>query len=416
MVLCKLLLEQGIDFSVAHCNFQLRGTESDGDQEFVQQTANSLGLEAHIKSFDTLEYARNKKLALQLAARELRYAWFEELLDSTGSDFLLTAHHADDNLETFLINLSRGSGLKGLSGIPKKINRIRRPLLPFSRESLQLYAESKGLSWREDTSNQQNKYLRNKIRNELMPKLKEVLPTLPDGFASTVHHLGEAQTILKDRLEEIEKEVIKRSGEVSRLDIKAIQSLSHPGAYLYELLSPHGFTQWQDIEDLLTAQSGKMVFSATHRLLKDRDLLLLQSIESLPDAQMEYPVAEGQTSLELDNSKLLFNLVAQDEMRLLSRDTKPEPNAVYLDLEKLNFPLLVRKWQKGDYIYPKGMRGKKKLSKFFTDEKLSIPQKENIWLLCSENEIAWIVGHRSDERFKVTDKTKSALHVEWIQK
>jgi tRNA(Ile)-lysidine synthase len=411
VVLCELLLDAEVDFSVAHCNFQLRGSESDADEKFVEEKARSLELEVHLKKFETQDYAREHGLSIQLAARELRYQWFDEILDKTHSDYLITAHHADDNLETFLINLSRGSGLKGLTGIPERNGRIRRPLLPFQREEVEAFARLKNISWREDRSNARSEYLRNRIRNELLPLMKETIPNLSTGFSSTLEHLKESQFILNDRIAEIWKEITASQGDLIEIDIAGIESLSHPKAYLYGLFSEFGFTQWTDIKELLTAQSGKMVFSSTHRLLKDRDCLLLQEIDSLPDTEQNQIIRAGQESAELSSGTLRLHLKAAADEEVVN--TK---NVASFDADKLIFPLTVRKWQKGDYFYPKGMRGRKKLSKFFKDEKLSIPEKENIWLLCAENEVAWIVGFRSDERFKVTEETKSVLHVEWIPK
>jgi len=411
MVLCELLQDAGVNFSIAHCNFQLRGIESDEDQKFVEEKARSLNLEVHLKKFDTQDYAREHGLSIQLAARELRYQWFDEILDKTHSDYLITAHHADDNLETFLINLSRGSGLKGLSGIPERNGRIRRPLLPFQREEIEAYAGLKKIEWREDRSNVQSKYLRNRIRNELVPLMREAIPNLSTGFRSTLDHLKESQFILDERLAQIWKELTATQGDLIEIDISGLKSLSHPKAYLYGLFSEFGFTQWTDIEELLRAQSGKMVFSKTHRLLKDRNRLLLQKIDSLPDADQSRVIHEGQKTVELSSGTLRLELkMAANE------EVVKTTNAVSFDADKLIFPLTVRKWQKGDYFYPAGMHGRKKLSKFFKDEKLSIPEKENIWLLCAENEVAWIVGLRLDERFKATEETKSVLHVEWIPK
>lgn len=411
VVLCELLQEAHVDFSVAHCNFQLRGRDSDDDQEFVKELAESHNLEVHTKKFDTEDYAKEHGLSVQIAARELRYQWFDELLGLTQSEFLITAHHADDNLETFLINLSRGSGLKGLTGIPERNERIRRPLLVFPKEEIQAFAIEKELIWREDRSNVQNKYLRNRIRNELVPLMKETLPGILTGFGRTLNYLKESQVILNDRLEAAWEEITESKGHITAIDIAGIQSLSHPKAYLYGFLSKFGFSQWTDIEELLTAQSGKMIYSPTHRLLKDRLHLLLQNIESLPDAEQSRFINLDQPSIELSSGTLRLQIKQKP-----FEDCSKSLNHVDLDAEKVKFPLVVRKWRKGDYFNPKGMRGRKKLSKFFKDEKLSIPEKENIWLLCAENEVAWVVGLRSDERFKVTDETKSVLHVEWIPK
>jgi tRNA(Ile)-lysidine synthase len=241
--------------------------------------------------------------------------------------------------------------------------------------------------------------------------MKETIPNLSTGFGSTLEHLKEAQFILDDRLAEIWEDITANKGDLIEIDISGLKSLSHPKAYLYGLFSEFGFTQWADMEELLSGQSGKMVYSSTHRLLKDRDSLLLQKIDSLPDAEQSRIIHKGQESVELGSGTLRLELKTTAK-ELVVKTT----HVASFDADKLVFPLIVRKWQKGDYFYPKGMHGRKKLSKFFKDEKLSIPEKENIWLLCAENEVAWIVGLRSDERYKVTEETKSVLHVEWIPK
>lgn len=416
MVLCHLLQLNEIDFSVAHCNFQLRGEDSDKDETFVREKCESEGLQVYSNRFDTLKYSRKKKISVQVAARELRYNWFKELLDETGSDYLLTAHHADDNLETFLINLSRGSGLKGLTGIPERNGKIRRPLLPFSREEIDDYAAIHKISWREDLSNMQKKYLRNRIRHELIPVMKETIPSLSIGFRSTLNHLKASRSLLEDRFSEAWKSISRDNGKLIEIDITALQSLGYPKAYLHGLFSGFGFNQWSDIQDLLTAQSGKMIYSDTHRLLKDRDQVLLQRLDSLPIGQQSHRIGADQKSAELNNGTLLFKTISTQKENSDLSEITPSRNMAILDANQLKFPFTVRKWQKGDYFYPKGMTGKKKLSKFFKDEKLSIPEKENIWLLCAGNEVAWVIGRRSDERFKVTDQTQSVLHVEWIPK
>lgn len=304
MVLCELLLENQIDFSVAHCNFQLRGRDSDDDQRFVEEMGLKKGLEVHCKKFETKTYAKERGLSVQIAARELRYNWFDKLLDKTQADYLVTAHHADDNLETFLINLSRGSGLKGLRGIPERNGRIRRPLLKVLREGIETFAREKKIAWREDRSNAQSEYLRNRIRNELVPVMKETIPNLLTGFGNTLDHLKESQVILEDRLSEIWKEVSQTKNDLTEIDVAKIESLSHPKAYLHGLLSEYGFTQWSDIEELLTAQSGKMVFSPTHRLLKDRKRFLLQRIDALPENEQSQIIRQGQLSADLSSGTL----------------------------------------------------------------------------------------------------------------
>ena len=416
MVLCELLTRAGVNFSAAHCNFQLRGSDSLDDERFCVQRCEEMGLDISVQRFDTKEYARENKLSIQVAARNLRYDWFKRVLENKGSDFLITAHHADDNLETFMIHLSRGSGLRGLTGIPEKNGNILRPLLPFSREEILSFATSNGIRWREDESNAESDYLRNRIRNQLIPVMKETLPNLLNSFQQTLSHLREAGSIADDRLEEVRASVTRTENDITRIDIGKIGSFGDQKAYLYGLLHPYGFRQWEDVARLLGAQPGKKIFSDTHRLLKDRDHLLLQSLDTIPARDQASLIHPGQKEAHLGTETLkIQEMSAAQEPDTLSVTCKGK-HVSCLDKQKLTYPLLVRKWQKGDYFYPKGMKGRKKLSKFFKDEKLSVPEKENIWLLCSRNEIVWIIGVRMDERFRVNEDTKSILRVELTKK
>lgn len=394
VVLTHLLNQIGGRISLAHCNFNLRGDESDGDEQFVLDLADSLELEVFIQSFDTESYAKKHGLSIQMAARELRYDWFRDLAASLGYDHILTAHHADDNLETFLINLSRGTGLDGLTGIPEQNENIVRPLLPFSRREIEDFAKEHKLKWREDSSNAQTKYLRNALRHELIPKLKELNPQFLQNFGKTQQHLQDSSQLITDRIQEISKGL-----DLNIISVERIQQLSRPKAYLYGLLKQYGFTEWDDIVGLLDAQSGKQVFSHTHVLLKDREHLILKAREK-PRLDKQFTVYERDTSIT-EPFKMEISTVNK-----LGGTSKLQ---LYVDKEKLKFPLTIRKWEKGDYFYPLGMRGKKKLSKFFKDEKYSLFDKEQQWLLCSDHEVVWIVGKRGDDRFKVTDSTKKLV-------
>jgi tRNA(Ile)-lysidine synthase len=407
VVLTQLCHKLELDFALAHCNFNLRGEASDADEDFVLQFSEGLNIEIFIENFDTEAYTRQHKLSTQMAARELRYNWFKDLAEQLGFDYILTAHHADDNLETFLINLSRGTGLEGLSGIPEINENIVRPLLPFLREDIEEYAKSENLKWREDSSNVSNKYLRNKLRMEVIPKLKEINPQLLQNFNKTIEHLKDSKDIIDDRIENISDTVITEvNAKEIRFDISQIKALNNPKAYLYELLKAYGFTEWNDVNNLLKAQSGKQVLSATHRLIKDRDCLLLSEINSVI-------LNESEESLIINESDKQF----QTPIGIIYLETTKQLNelnvsTIYVDKDKLNFPLTIRKYQEGDYFHPFGMQRKKKLSKFFKDEKLSLIDKENVWLLCSGKDIVWIINRRLDDRFKVTDKTKSILKIE----
>jgi tRNA(Ile)-lysidine synthase len=406
VVLTQLCYKLELDFALAHCNFNLRGEASDADEAFVLNFAKDLNKECFIECFDTEAYAKQHKLSTQMAARELRYNWFKELAEQLGFDYILTAHHADDNLETFLINLSRGTGLEGLTGIPEINENIVRPLLSFSRKDIEAYVKAENLKWREDSSNVSNKYLRNKLRMEVIPKLKEINPQLLQNFNKTIEHLKDSKDIIDDRIENISDTVITEvNPKEIRFDISQIKALNNPKAYLYELLKAYGFTEWNDVNNLLKAQSGKQVLSASHRLIKDRDCLLLSEINSVI-------LNESEESLIINESDKQF----QTPIGIIYLETTKQLNelnvsTIYVDKDKLNFPLTIRKYQEGDYFHPFGMQRKKKLSKFFKDEKLSLIDKEKVWLLCSGKDIVWIIDRRADDRFKVTEKTGQILKI-----
>jgi tRNA(Ile)-lysidine synthase len=405
VVLTHLCHQLNLNIALAHCNFNLRGKESDADENFVFQLAEDLNIEVFIEDFDTKNYAKENKLSIQMSARELRYFWFDDLAEQLQFDYILTAHHADDNLETFLINLSRGTGIEGLTGIPEINNNIVRPLLPFSRDKIETYAKDNQLKWREDSSNVSTKYLRNKLRHDVIPVLKEINPQLLQNFGRTLGFLQDSNEVLEDRIDDISNTIITKVSEIEvQYSISEIQKLNNSKAYLYQLLKDYGFSEWNDIVDLLNAQSGKQIFSETHRLIKDRDVLILTELCHSERSE------ESILINNLDNSiKTPFGILFFDEAdALFGKRT----NLIYVDIEKLKLPLTLRKWKEGDYFYPLGMTGKKKLSKYFKDEKMSLVDKENTWLLCSKNEIIWVINRRADERFKAIKETKQILKIE----
>ncbi len=386
VVLTHLLTRLNFNISLAHCNFHLREEESDLDEKFVINLGEKLKLKTR-----TIHFTIEPIGSVQLAARELRYQWFQKLIDKDQFDFVLTAHHADDNLETFLINLTRGSGLDGFTGIPVVNENIVRPLLPFSREEIIAFAKKNKISWREDKSNAATKYVRNKIRHKIAPVLKEINPYLLDSFSKTLENLKESQQIIEDKITEVSKEIISKKNGLLHVDVSKIQKLSNPKAYLYQLLKHYNFTEWNDVYHLLAAQSGKQIFSKTHVLLKDRSKLILSERDFSFISKSIFKIEENQSEI-LKPIHMIF-----EENIEKSTDTK---NSIFVDKTKLKFPLIVRKWQNGDYFYPSGMEGKKKLSKYFKDEKLSLIEKQQIWLLCNNNnDIIWVINKRQDNRF-----------------
>ena len=404
-VLTRLLKELKYNISLAHCNFSLRGKESDGDEKFVASLADKLSIPIFNKTFDTKQYASKHKISTQMAARDLRYEWFNELCAAHSFDYVLTAHHLDDDLETFFINLSRGTGLRGLTGIPEINDKTVRPLLNFSREEILNYAKDNKISWREDSSNKKSDYLRNKVRLEVLPEYKKLTDSVLSSFQQTQYHLQDSQLLVNDYMMLIQALVVTKTKEGVQLNIQKLEELPNTNALLYELLSSYGFTAWEDILDLLKAQSGKQVFSNTHRLVKNRGVLLLTEIIDQDKVEI------FSISADLNEIKSPLHL----EFENVNSVTEVNRNTIYIDKEKLTFPLELRKWKDGDVFHPFGMKGKKKLSKFFKDEKLSLVAKEKIWVLVSDNKIVWVVGMRSDSRFKVGDDTNDILKITFIE-
>lgn len=403
-VLAHLFQKLNLDFSLAHCNFALREKESDKDETFVKNLGSFLNCPVYTTKFKTTEYATKNKLSIQMAARELRYTWFEKVIKKHKLSYTLTAHHKDDVLETFIINFTRGTGLDGLTGIPEVNGNIIRPLLPFTRKEIQDYAEKNNILWREDESNSSTKYFRNKIRHQIVPILKELNPNFFKSFDNTLNNLQDSQILVQERIEELNKNLThKKNDGTLIISVPEILNLKNVKANIYEILKPFGFTNWKDVKRILKAQSGKQLISKTHRLLKNRDELIISPIEKATDSIYKIPKKAKSISEPI-------HLKFKD----LENPGDFSSNTVYLDKEKLNQTLYVRKWQKGDYFYPIGMNGKKKLSNFFKDSKMSLLEKEATWLLCDGDHIIWIIGSRMDDRYKITPKTTTILEVKLV--
>jgi tRNA(Ile)-lysidine synthase len=401
IVLLHLLSKLKLSIAVAHCNFQLRGAESDTDEDFLKSHSKTQSIHGFFQKFDTKQFAEDEKLSIQMAARKLRYNWFYELLENEKYDFIATAHHLDDQVETFLINFSRGTGLEGLTGIPSQNDKIIRPLLPFSREEIENYAVENAITWREDASNASDKYLRNKIRHQIVPIFKELNPSFLNSFEQTIKNLQQSQSLAEDATRIVYRKVVQDVANQKRINLTELRQLPNYQSYLYQWLSPLGFSSWTDLYDLVNAQSGKQIFSEYFRIVKDRELLLVEP--KVEQKVEEYWISETETEL-----KFPLNL------RFTEVDSFSETNsnAIFVDVDTLKFPLLLRKWQKGDYFYPFGMNGTKKLSKFFKDEKFSLIEKENQWLLCADDQIIWIIGKRMDNRFKISENTQTIIKIE----
>ena len=401
MVLTNLCLKLGFKISIAHCNFCLRDSESDLDEKFVRDFAESNSVPFFSKSFQTKLHSKRYGLSIQMAARELRYEWFSYLQSKHDFDWVFTAHHTDDNIETFIINLSRGCNIHALSGIPEKNDGIIRPLLIFNRGDLLNYAIDSKLKWREDSSNSSLDYQRNRVRHSIIPFLKEVFPNFNKNFNKTKKYISSSLDLINNHIINIEKDIIIFSSKYEKhFDVSKIKSLVSVKSYLYPLFFKFGFTDWNEIYNLLEAQSGKEIHSKTHRIIKDRKVLILVSNQILlPKEQI---ISSLEKPIYIDHMNCLLRINKSSRISNNSDD-----NVIYIDDTQLEYPLILRPWKNGDYFFPKGFNKRKKLSKFFKDEKLSVVDKSKLMLLCSKDKIVWILGIRQDSRFIATSKSKS---------
>ncbi len=407
IVMCELFHKAGIDFGIAHCNFQLRGDESNGDETFVEQLAEKYNVSFHSATFDTNAFTKKNKLSVQVAARQLRYEWFESIRRQYNYTYIATAHHRDDSVETFLINIIRGTGIAGLHGILPKQGKIIRPLLFTNKEEISAFAKKHTLNYREDSSNASDNYLRNKIRHAIIPLLQELNPAIGKNIEGDIERLRNVELIYKKEIEKKRKKIIVTEGKTETILIKELLKLNPLETYLYEFLKPYHFNG-DAVENIIRAMdgaSGKQFLSDTHRLVKDRNVLL---IEALQTTEEKISIAKKTKAIDLNGQQLTFKTSALDAKFKIPHSK----NSAAMDLEKLTFPLMIRKWEKGDAFQPIGMKGKKKLSDFFINLKLSLLDKEKVQLLISDNKIVWVIGYRMDERFKITEKTSKVFFAE----
>lgn len=405
VALLHILVSLGYKCIAAHCNFNLRGDESFRDEQFTIDFTKRLQVPLCKISFETNKYAQENRLSVEMAARELRYRWFEELLNTYDADAVAVAHHRDDSVETLLINLTRGSGLTGLTGIKPKNGNVVRPLLCVSREDIYAYIENNGLEYVTDSSNSSDIYTRNFIRLKVIPLLEEINPSVKASLARTANHLYDASLIYNHSIEEARRVIIQNN----RLSISALLSFPAPATILYEMLKPYGFsrTVCESIFTVLDKDSGKIFYSSTHRLLKDRSDLLIDVLSG--EDNRAYLI-----NLEDDNVDLPVEL--KPEIVVIKEDYQIEKDRkfAYFDFDKLSFPLVLRHWQEGDWFVPFGMKGKKKISDYFSDKKFSLFDKEKTWLLCSGQDVIWIVGERTDNRYRIEKTTKRVLKLKFI--
>ncbi|MCG8699977.1 MAG: tRNA lysidine(34) synthetase TilS, partial [Bacteroidales bacterium] len=402
VVMADLVAKTHHNFGIAHCNFQLRGEESDMDNTFVKQLARNYKCLFHQIRFNTTETAQQKGISIQMAARELRYDWFAKLADEHGYNKILIAHNKNDVVETIFINLSRGTGIKGITGIKKIAGNIVRPLLFATRDEIEQYASGYQIKHREDSSNSDDKYLRNSIRHHIIPHFLNLKPSFLDNITHTADLLNQVFDYYSNHINELKENIFKICSSGVKIQISSIQGLQP--AILYDILLDFNFT-YDNIVSLtknLNSQSGIQYLSPTHRLVKDRNEIIIVPENELMEGTTVF-IKENETNIT-HPIQLNFQCITNENQIEITRSS----SIACLDYNSLQFPLTIRKWKDGDFFYPLGLKGKKKLSDFFTDIKFSLIDKQNAWLVCSGEDIVWIVGQRIDDRFKITSKTKKA--------
>jgi len=404
VVMAHLFHAAGYECAIAHCNFQLRGEASEADEALVRSISALLEFPVYVKRFDVEGHILENGGSIQMAARELRYDWFGELLKELGYDAVATAHNRNDSIETFFLNLTRGTGIRGLLGIPPRNGNIVRPLLFATRKTIIQFAADHRIEYREDASNLDTKYTRNKIRHDLVPVLEQINPSFTEVLSMNMEKLREVDLIFRQAVEQQRAGMFRKEVDRITVDISALRSLSPPGTWLFELFSPYGFTrsQCEGIRQMLEANPGRRSVSPTHQLYKDRDRLIL--VESTRRRMERYYIDSPEQSSSLP-FPMDLEILDRKELAAIPAD----PMTACLDLDLIQFPLTLRHWLHGDYFFPLGMEQMKKVSDFFVDNKVAVPEKERTWILASGRKIVWIVGHRIDHRFRITERTEKVL-------
>jgi len=413
VVMVRLFKEAGFNFAVAHVNFGLRNKESDGDEAFVKTLGEQANVPVFIRHFDTKQYASSQKVSIQMAARDLRYAWFDEILSEHNYNYVATAHHLDDQAETFFINLLRGTGISGMHGILPKQGKIIRPLMFTTREKIMSFALNNKLKWREDRSNKSRKYLRNKLRLDVLSELYKINPLFSHKLNESIIHLRDVESIYNNHIAGVTADLVQHKPEGVLISIDWIYEYEPHDTYLFELLKPFGFSYpvVKEIVRSLDTFSGKVFYSPTHRLLRDRENFIIQPLSDISAGAFPEETFEVQRI----ESHIEFPVcLCMHETDNISDLPMGKATIACLDADKLQFPLKLRKWEKGDWFIPLGLKGKKKLSDFFINQKLSLADKEKTWLLLSGNDIVWVIGKRIDNRFRITPQTKNAYVVSCV--
>lgn len=411
VVLCHLCSLAGYDFTILHCNFTLRGKDSDNDAVFVEELGKRLQVPVKVQQFDTAVYAGEHKLSIQVAARTLRYNWFKQVMEestTTAGNYLLTAHHKDDDVETMLMNFFKGTGMAGLKGIPQKQDTIVRPLLFATKKDLLAHASAYNLAWVEDSSNAETKYTRNYFRNLLLPLVKEKYPAAEENLYHNIQRFKEAEILYRQAIAVHKKKLLKEKGAEVHIPVLPLRNVQPLSTIVYEIARPYQFTAAQtgDILALLDAATGKYVQSSTHRILRNRNWLIISPLQTEQDVHL---VIDGEGDYAFADRTLHISKAGKPADLLIH-----DKNMAYINGNLLQYPLLLRKWKPGDYFYPLGMRKKKKLARFFIDQKISANDKEKIWVLEMNKQVVWVVGYRMDDRFKITESTDAFVALKVI--
>lgn len=404
VVLCKLCKEAGYDFAIAHCNFQLRGEDSLRDEKFTEALAKKHGVVFHTITFDTAATAKTQKKSIEETARDLRYVWFEELRVKNNYSFIVTAHHANDSIETVLMNFFRGTGIKGLHGILPKQAKIVRPLLFAKKEMLAAFAADNKLDFVADYTNEQNDFTRNYFRNELIPSIKKVFPAVEENILANIERFAGAEQLYNQALALHKTKLLEIKGNEVHIPVLKLLQTKPLTTVLFEIIKEYNFTahQTEEAAALLQSESGKYVQSATHRIIRNRKWLIISPNKTADAANI---------LIESEDKTVLFSGGTLRIEKHSTSDIDHSPLTAQIDVSQIKFPLLLRKWKTGDYFYPLGMQKKKKLSRFLIDQKLSVTDKEKVWVLESDRKIIWVIGMRIDDRVKITGNTKGVLQL-----
>lgn len=410
VVLCHLFQQAKFNFGIAHCNFQLRGRDSDEDALFVENLAQQMKVPFYKINFDTTTYVEKNKVSIQVAARELRYKWLEKIRAENNFNFIATAHHLDDSLETILYNFTKGCGIRGIHGILSKVNFIIRPLLFTYKKEVLNFAQQHKIQFREDVSNFSDKYSRNKIRLQVIPTLEKINPSLQKTTAKNIQRFKETELLFNYAVVLLQKEITFEKNNQLWIHLKKLVSSPAPQTLLFEILRPFGFNNDQ-VEQMLNSighQAGAVFSSPSHRVLLDRDYFVVKKMESMLYDRIL--IDDKVTNISFPNGKLSFEKIKNEDDLDFS-----DQRVGYFNFSKISFPLTMRKWEAGDFFQPFGMHGKgKKVKKFLTDLKLNRFDKDKVWVLESGGEICWVIGLRMDERFRVLGDTEVVFKIEWL--